>query len=111
MKQYNKLVRDKIPQIIKDEGQKPIFHILTEDEYKEELDRKLNEEIMEYLESKSLEEMAEIMEVLYAICKVQGYQIDDLLEKRREKAAKRGGFEQKMYLDVVYGENEAETDS
>lgn len=92
-----KLVRDKIPQIIITDGKKPITRILDDAEYLEELDKKLNEEIAEYQEDKSIEEMADVLEVLFAICEARGHSIEELMEVRNEKREKRGGFEQKIF--------------
>lgn len=96
MKQ-GKLVRDKIPEIIIADGKQPITRILDDNEYLEELDAKLNEEIAEYQEDKSIEEMADVLEVLFAICEARGHSIDELMEVREAKREKRGGFEQKIF--------------
>ena len=92
-----KLVRDKIPQIIKAAGKTPITRILDHSEYLEELDKKLNEEIAEYHEDKSIEEMADVLEVLFAICEARGYSVEELMEVREAKRESRGGFEQKIF--------------
>ena len=94
---YGKLVRDKIPQIIMAAGKNPITRILDHSEYLEELDKKLNEEIAEYHEDKSIEEMADVLEVLFAICEARGYSVEELMEVREEKRESRGGFEQKIF--------------
>ena len=96
MKQ-GKLVRDKIPQIIKADGKTPITRILNEEEYLRELDKKLNEEIAEYQADKSLEEMADVLEVLFAICEARGHSVEELMKVRNKKREKRGGFEQRTY--------------
>ena len=93
----NKLVRDKIPEIIKKSGLNPIIKILSDEEYLIELDKKLNEEVKEYQESKSLEEMADILEVLFAICKARGYSIDELMKAKEEKSKNRGAFNNKIF--------------
>ena len=92
-----KLVRDKIPEIITKAGKTPITRILTEEEYLAELDKKLNEEIAEYQADKSIEEMADVLEVLFAICEACGHSIEDLMEVRDSKREKRGGFEQRIF--------------
>ena len=71
-----KLVRDKIPQIIIADGRTPIVRTLSDEEYLSELDRKLNEEVAEYQADKSLEEMADVLEVLLAICEARGHSVD-----------------------------------
>ncbi|MGC6174074.1 phosphoribosyl-ATP pyrophosphohydrolase [Lacrimispora sp. 38-1] len=100
MEKHNKLVRDKIPELIEREGRKAKYHILSEEEYLAALDEKLLEEVEEYQEDKSLEEMADVLEVLYAICKARGYTEEELEVKRREKFIKRGGFEKKLFLEI-----------
>ena len=92
-----KLVRDKIPEIIMADGKKPITRILEHDEYLAELDKKLNEEIAEYQADKSIEEMADVLEVLYAICEARGYSIEELHRIRERKKEERGGFANKIY--------------
>ena len=92
-----KLVRDKIPEIIIADGKKPITRILDNEEYLHELDKKLNEEISEYQADKSIEEMADVIEVLFAICEARGHSVEEVMEVRNGKREKRGGFEQKIF--------------
>ncbi len=94
-----KLVRDKIPEIIEADGKTPITRILEQDEYLSELDRKLDEEVAEYQSDKSLEEMADVLEVLYALCEARGYSIEELQQVREDKRATRGGFRAKIYWE------------
>ena len=101
MKVYNKLVRDKIPEIIENSGKTCVTRILSDDEYLKELDIKLNEEVAEYQADKSLEEMADVLEVLQAICIDRGYSLEQLEEVRKKKADERGGFKNKIYLEHV----------
>ena len=98
---YNKLVRDNIPEIIKAAGKTSRIHILTESEYISELDKKLGEEVAEYQADKSLEELAGILEVIYAIALARGYCVEELEAVRREKAEKRGAFENRIHLERV----------
>ena len=98
---HNKLVRDKIPEIIEKTGKVCHIHTLTSDEYLAELDRKLNEECAEYQADKSLEELADMLEVMYAIAEARGYSIEELEKVRAEKAEKRGAFIEKIYLESV----------
>lgn len=93
-----KLVRDRIPEIIKNAGQKPITEILSQEEYLKELDKKLNEEVAEYQADKSIEEMADVLEVLFAICEARGHSLEELLQVREDKREKHGGFKDKIYL-------------
>lgn len=101
MKVHNKLVRDKIPEIIEAAGKKCVTHILTEEEYIEALETKLNEEVEEYQEDKNLEEMADVLEVLQALCVARGYTLEELEAMRAKKADERGGFGERVFLEVV----------
>lgn len=92
-----KLVRDNIPAIIIAAGKTPITETLSQEDYLRELDAKLNEEVAEYQDDKSLEELADVMEVLFAICEARGYTIEELLRVKEEKREKRGGFKDKVY--------------
>ena len=92
-----KLVRDKIPEIIIADGKKPITRILDNEEYLQELDKKLNEEIAEYQADKSLEEMADVLEALFAICAAGGHSVEELMKSCNGKREKRGGFEKKIF--------------
>lgn len=96
-----KLVRDKIPSIIENNGEKPIFHIADEEEYASKLLEKLGEECGEFSESLSIEELADVFEVLYAICNLKGVSLDELEEVRSEKADARGEFGERIILDGV----------
>ena len=101
MKIYNKLVRDKIPEIIEADGKECKTRILSNDEYIAALEMKLNEEVDEYQVDKNLEEMADILEVLQAICLEKGYSLDELETMRAKKADERGGFKDKIFLEYV----------
>ena len=94
-----KLVRDKIPQIIQADGKSPIIRTLSEEDYLQELDKKLNEEVAEYQADKSIEEMADVVEVLYAICEARGHSVDELEQVRKEKSEKRGAFKERIYWE------------
>ncbi len=94
-----KLVRDRIPEIIQEDGKTPIIRIVDEEEYVRELDRKLYEEVEEYRADGSIEEMADVLEVLQAICIARGYTLQQLEEVRRKKAAERGGFKKRIYWE------------
>lgn len=101
MKVYNKLVRDKIPEIIEADGKACKTHILSNDEYIAALEAKLNEEVAEYQADKNLEEMADVLEVLQAICVARGYSVAELEAMRAKKAEKRGGIKEKIFLEYV----------
>ena len=98
---YNKLVRDKIPRIISDDGRIAVTRVLSNNEFLAELDRKLNEECAEYQADKSLEELADVLEVIYAIVETRGFTIAELERVRVEKAEKRGVFKDRIFLERV----------
>ena len=98
---YNKLVRDKIPQIIEASGKTCETEVLSDERYLEMLDKKLNEELAEYQQEKSLEELADLLEVLYAVAVARGYSLKELEHVRAEKKDKRGGFAEKIFLIKV----------
>lgn len=101
IKSYNKLVRDKIPEIIESKGDECTLEILSDDRYIEMLDKKLNEELAEYQADKTLEELADLLEVIYAVVKARGYSVEQLEKVRKEKADKRGRFDKKILLKQV----------
>lgn len=82
---YNKLIRDKIPDIIEKSGKKCVVEIMDNDEYIQFLDAKLNEELAEYQADKSLEELADLLEVIYAVAEAHGYSIEELEQLRKKK--------------------------
>jgi len=98
VKIYNKLVRDKIEEIMISNGAKPITRILSDEEYQKELDKKLLEEVKEYLESGEIEELADIEEVILAILNTKGQKKENLEEIRKNKVLKRGAFKKKLLL-------------
>lgn len=99
MKIYNKLVRDNIRDIMIKNGAKPITRILNDKEYLEELNKKLLEEVKEYLESGEIEELADVEEVILAILKTKGLTKDNLEEVRLIKSKKRGSFSKRIFLE------------
>ena len=101
MIKYDKLIRDKIPEIIEQSGKKCIIEVMDNDTYIEYLDQKLNEELAEYQQDKSVEELADLLEVIYAVAVARGYSVDDLERIRVEKAEKRGAFEKRLLLKSV----------
>ena len=101
MPTHNKLIRDKIPEIIESSGRTPVIRTLDDTEYLTELDQKLNEECAEYQADKSLEELADMLEVIYAIAVARGSFVEELEQVRRDKADKRGGFAERIYLEKV----------
>ncbi len=101
MIKYNKLVRDAIPEIIRADNLQPVIHIADEDEYQEKLHAKLHEEVNEFLHEPSLEEAADVAEVVLAICQHYNLDTSKLEAVRLAKRTKRGGFEQKIILESV----------
>lgn len=101
---YNKLVRDKIPEIIKKNKEKPITRVLNHEEYISELEKKLYEEYLEVIDAKGedrLEELADMLEVMQALVKIDGYSIEDIIKVSQEKANKRGVFDKRIFLEKV----------
>lgn len=98
---YNKLVRDLIPDIIAADGKSCVCSTLSNEGYIAMLDEKLNEELAEYQQSKSMEELADLLEVIRAVAKARGSSIQEVEAIRKAKAEKRGGFEKKILLEEV----------
>ncbi len=101
IKVYNKLVRDKIPEIIEASGKKAEIRIAGDAEYKDLLGKKLFEEVDEFLESNDPEELADIIEVVRALGKISGMNLEELLRLTEEKEKKRGGFDKRLVLIEV----------
>ena len=97
-KTYNKLVRDRIPEIIEASGAKCKIEILSDDKYLEMIDAKLDEELAEYHKDQNIEELADLLEVIHAAAIAHGYTIEELEAVRTAKAEKRGGFQNKILL-------------
>lgn len=96
---YNKLVRDKIPENINSiNGRKCNYKILDDTEYLKELDKKIFEEANEFVEEHSIEELADLMEVIFAIMKYKNISIEDVENARKIKNNKKGSFNDKIYL-------------
>lgn len=100
---YHKLVRDRIPEIIEAQGKICLCETLDDEEYLRMLDEKLSEELAEYQADKSLEELADLLEVIRAVAAARGSSIEAVEDIRRQKAAKRGAFEKKLLLKEVRG--------
>ena len=101
MKIYHKLVRDRIPEIIEAGGKTCVTEVLSDEDYIAALDAKLEEELREYYADHSLEELADLLEVLRACAVARGYTLEQLENVRAEKAAKRGAFTKKILLKEV----------
>ena len=105
---HNKLVRDRIPQIIEATGKKYTTRVLNDKEYIDELKKKSFEELQEYVETDTkedaIEELADVLEIMHALAEYHGSSMEEIEEVRRSKAAKRGGFKEKIYLIEVEDE-------
>ena len=95
---YNKLVRDKIPQIIQSTGGKAEIRILSDEEYVHYLKAKLNEEVAEFHKGQTVEELADILEVVYALADAIGCNQRELMDVYQRKHDARGGFSEKILL-------------
>ena len=100
---FNKLVRDNIPNIIESNGEEAITRVLETDEYRNELYKKLLEESNEVIDAKSsdetIEELADVLEVLKSIAELNNKKIEDVIEIANQKRLKRGGFEKRIFLE------------
>jgi len=102
IKQYHKLVRDRIPEIIESSGNICVTETLSDEDYLRMIDAKLDEELIEYHKDQNLEELADLIEVIYAAVIARGYTLEQLEKVRMEKATKRGAFFKKILLKEVY---------
>lgn len=103
-KVYNKLVRDKIPNIIEENGETPIIRKLNDTEYKKELEKKLYEEYKEVIEATGkdrIEELADMLEVIKALSKLENSDLNEIALTADKKNEKRGAFEEKIFLEKV----------
>ena len=100
---YNKLVRDRIPEIIEASGKSCVTEILSHEAYLRLLDAKLDEELAEYHSDQNIEELADLLEVIYAAAMARGYTLEQLESVRAAKAEKRGAFANKILLKEVIG--------
>lgn len=104
MQRYHKLVRDKIPEIIRSNGEEPITRILTDEEYKIELERKLNEEYHEVMDASGrdrVEELADMLEIIRYLAQLENSTLEEVIAIAKEKGDKRGTFEKKIFLEKV----------
>ncbi len=101
---YDKLVRDRIPEIIEAEGKRCEVRVLDEVEYARRLDEKLAEELGEYRQSGDVEELIDLVEVVRAIVEARGIGWDEVERLRHRKRSERGGFEHRLLL--VMGEKD-----
>lgn len=100
-REYDKLVRDGIPEIIREIGERPVVHVADDAEYADRLADKLDEETAEFRESGELEELADVLEVVRAICRHRGVEFEQVQQLREEKASERGEFGDRVVLEAV----------
>lgn len=101
-REFNKLVRDKIPEKIESNGETAYTRILSEEEYKIELEKKLNEEYQEVLSSSGkerIEELADMLEIIKCLAKLENSSLDDVIDVANQKVLKRGSFDKKIFLE------------
>lgn len=102
---YDKLVRDNIPEIIKNNGEEPIYRVLSDDEYWEYLLKKDSEELEEVRAASSLEErkkeLADKLELIRAMSEFNGFVLQDIIDEADRKKEKRGGFQKRLLLEKV----------
>lgn len=108
IKPFNKLVRDKIPDIITENGEKAIVRTLSEGEYIKELNVKLQEEMCEYLADENVEELADIVEVIYGLLDAKKVTLEEFENIRKSKVEKRGAFKDRIYLECTLDKEEEE---
>ncbi len=104
IKTYNKLVRDKIPDIILSNHETPITKVLDSNEYKQCLENKLQEEVLEVLDatgSERIEELADILEIIKALAKLENADLQKVIDVANIKANKRGAFNKRIFLEKV----------
>lgn len=97
----SKIVRDRIPEIINQAGKKPVVEVVSNEMAISGLEEKLYEELEEYMADHSLEEMADLLEVMHGILYLKGIPWDDLEAIRVKKREERGGFEQRILLKEI----------
>lgn len=98
---YNKLIRDNIPEIIAQDGKIAITEVLNDEEYFVMLKKKLQEEVDEFMQSGTVEELADIGEVMHAIMDLKNIALDEFQRVRLEKLKKNGGFHKRLLLREV----------
>ncbi len=99
MKKYNKLVRDKIPDIIKADGGECRFHVAKKDEFAKLLNAKLHEEVLELQEKPCADEIADVLEVVEALARMNHIHLDEIKAAKKKKREERGGFHLMFVLD------------
>ena len=98
---YNKLIRDKIPEIIENDGKKAVTYQANETEFIDKLNEKLKEECLEYLKSQEIEELADVIEVIEALLKAKNISWEEIIRIKSKKQQARGGFDKRIILKTV----------
>jgi predicted house-cleaning noncanonical NTP pyrophosphatase (MazG superfamily) len=98
---YDKLVRDDIPEIVEANGERPVVHHVEGEEYTQRLLDKLDEEVGEYRSDRTVEELADVLEVVHALCGTYGVDWSELQQQREQKADRRGQFKDGIVLEHV----------
>jgi len=96
--QYNKAIRDKIPEIIQKDGYLCNVKTLSDEDFLEYLEKKISEEVAEYQNDKNPEELADILEVIYRVAQLRGVSKEELEKIRIKKSEERGGFDKNLFL-------------
>lgn len=99
--EFHKLVRDRIEKIIRKQGKTPIIHTASDDEYYRKLKEKLHEEVNEFVKSNDLEELADLLQVIYSVLDFKKIPREKLEELRRKKNDERGKFNDRVILDEI----------
>jgi len=103
---HNKLVRDRIPELIRENGGVAITRILDQSELRRMLEEKLREEVEEFLSGREAEELVDVLEVVYALASERGVSEDELEHLRQIKRTERGGFDDGIFLIEAIDEGE-----
>ncbi len=101
MQKINKLVRDNIPKIIQEKGNKCTTKILSDDEYISALNTKLVEEVNEYLSSSDVMELADIAEVVHAILDFKNVSCEQFKKIKAQKCQQNGAFKNRIFLESI----------
>ena len=101
MKEHNKLVRNRILEIIEKNGGLAVWHTANDDEFREMAYAKLLEEASEVATDRNKGEVADLLEILYGICTLENWNMEEIEEIRLQKLEERGGFDQRIILDTT----------
>ena len=102
MPKYDKLIRDKIPQIIESKGKRCVVEVMDDAEFAVYLKKKLQEEVYEFMESDEIDELVDVYEVILAMLELKGVEMEEFERMRRKKAEERGGFGGRLRLKEVW---------